>query len=226
MRRVWRSVLALLFPQRNACHACGAPLTSGNGLLCDACANTLRACAFTGGRAETVLGAEIACAASAYRYALTASSLVRALKFGSDQTAALPLAEGMAAVYAAMPTLREATVCIPVPVHYRRLRRRGYNQAQVLCEAFAAIVGLPVRSDALVRKHHKRSQIGKGREARLQNIAGAFGVGTAFAKPLRGASVLLVDDVLTTGATLEECAATLLNGGAESVSVLTACRTQ
>lgn len=217
-------LLAVLFPQRTVCHACGAPLVAGEGLLCERCAGSLCVCAFTAGRAETVIDAEIACAASAYRYEGTAAGLVKALKFGSDQSAAIPLAEGMAAVYAGLAPLRGAELCVAVPVHYKRMRRRGYNQSAVLVDAFSALTGVPVGVDALVRVHHKHSQIGRGREERRQNIAGAFAVSTAGRRMVRGRSVLLMDDVLTTGATATECAAALLEAGAQSVLLLTACR--
>ena len=224
MSRAWTEALSWLFPQRAVCHACGAPLFAADGLLCPDCRRSLDGVALTAGRSETVLGETLACAASAFRYDGTAAALVKALKFGSDQTAALALAYGMAAVYAALPALRTAEVCVPVPTHRRRLRSRGYNQAAVLARAFSQCTGLPVWEGALLRLWQKRSQIGSGRAARGENIAGAFAPAVSWERRLRGRRVLLMDDVLTTGATAQACAQALLSAGAQSVALLTACR--
>lgn len=224
MSRAWTEALSWLCPQRAVCHACGAPLSAADGLVCPDCRRWLEADTLTAGRWETMLGDELACAASAFRYDGTAAALVKALKFQSDQTAALALAHGMAAVYAALPALRAAEVCVPVPVHRRRLRSRGYNQAAVLAGALSQHTGLPVWDGALLRLWQKRSQIGSGRAAREANIAGAFVPAVSWERRLRNRSVLLVDDVLTTGATAQACAHALLSAGARSVALLTACR--
>jgi len=224
MNRLLEEWLALLFPQRNICHGCGTPLVQEEGLLCVLCQQKLNDYAFTHGRAETVIDAEIDCAASAFRYQGTAAQLVKTLKFRADQSAAAPLAEGMAQTYANLSELHTVEFCVAVPVHYKRLRRRGYNQAEVLTTAFSELVGVPVAPEALVRLHHKRSQVGQGRTARMGNVAGAFAVSTAGRAMVRGHRVLLIDDVLTTGSTAIECAGALRKAGAESVSLLTACR--
>ena len=220
----WEKVLSVLFPQRMECHVCGAPLTSGEWLLCEACGRALREQRFAGERAQTVIDAELAFAASAFRYAAPADRLVKALKFGSDRAAAYPLAEGMAAAYACLPELREAEFCAAVPVHYRRLRVRGYNQAEVLAQAFSAATGLMFQPDVLLRVHHRKSQVGRGRQDRTHNIAGAFALSRAGQRDVRGRTVLLIDDVLTTGATAAECARALTAAGARRVLLLTACR--
>ena len=224
MNRAWERLLSLLYPQRNLCHACGVPLVAGEGVLCASCVRMLARVALPLRRAPALLNDTVAFAASAYTYAGTASALVKRLKFNADHTAALPLAERMAALYAAFAPLRTAEFCVAVPVHPRRLRQRGYNQAQVLAGAFADMVGVPLLTDALERVHHKRSQVGQGREARRQNICGAFAVSASGREILAGRRVLLVDDVLTTGATVEECARVLREAGAAEVLVLTACR--
>lgn len=217
-------LLNVLFPQRNICHACGAPLTAGEGLLCETCQAGLNALAFAHGRAETVVDENIDLAASAFTYDGVAARLMKALKFSADHAAAQPLAQGMALVMAQLPAYFAADICVPVPVHYKRLRRRGYNQSQVLAEALSALTGIPVSKSALVRIHHKHSQVGQGREGRLANIRNAFAVSTAARLSVRGQRVLVVDDVLTTGATAMECARVLREAGAEAVLLLTACR--
>lgn len=224
MNGLYEKLLTLLFPQRTVCHACGAPLAAGDTLLCPSCVLSLQKCAYSENRAPVRMGAGVSYAASAYAYRDAAASLVKALKFNSDRTAALPLAERMAGVYAACSPLRNAQFCLAVPVHPRRQRQRGYNQAEVLASAFSEMTGLPLVDNALLRVHHKRSQVGKGREARRLNIAGAFAVSEKGLSLIVGRQVLLIDDVLTTGATVEECAKELLLAGASGVLVLTATR--
>ncbi len=224
MMRLLPALLAALFPQRTVCHACGAPLTASESLLCPACAASLRACAVPPARMETVVDVYIAAAAAPFAYQGAAAALAKALKYSGDRTAALPLAEGMAAAFAAVDALRDAQVVVPVPVHYRRLRRRGYNQAAVLAAAFCEATGTRLAQDALVRVHHKHSQVGMSHAVRRANIAGAFAVSTAGLRAVRGKTVLLVDDVLTTGSTAAECADVLMQGGAVAVMLLTACR--
>lgn len=224
MNSIWQAALRAVYPQRMECHACGTPLASWEGLLCDACARALLMQAFECEREQTVVDAELAFAASAYRYAAPADQLVKALKFGSDRSAARPLAEGMAAVYARQPALRTAELCVAVPVHAKRERVRGYNQAEVLAEAFCAMTGMPLFPDALLRVRHQHSQIGRGRAGRTQNIAGAFAMSRNGRRAVRGRTVLLMDDVLTTGATAAECARVLTDAGARRVLLLTACR--
>lgn len=105
-------------------------------------------------------------------------------------------------------------VVAPVPLAARRVRERGYNQAEVVASAFATFHRLPLRS-LLVRSRDTPAQSTLTRQARAANVAGAFGAVTAVA----GASVWLVDDVLTTGATTASARATLLDAGAARVDV-------
>lgn len=224
MNSFMAALLRALYPQRLQCHACGAPLMAEDGLLCGACASALRSLAYVSGRWETTVDETLPVAASAYPYAVPADTLVKALKFGSDRAAALPLAEGMAAVFAHMPALRAVDVCVAVPVHNRRLRTRGYNQAAVLAAAFATVTGVPVLEGALLRVRQQRSQIGRGRQGRSRNVQDAFAASDIGLQTLPGLRVLLIDDVLTTGATAAACAGLLRDAGAEAVLLLTACR--
>lgn len=111
---------------------------------------------------------------------------------------------------------------IPVPLHPRRLRERGYNQALLLAQAISAHTGLPLEREALVRIRMTGALTHSTRMQRLRAIHGAF---QADPQRLRGKHLLLIDDVFTTGATSIACAMTMLQAGAKEVSVLTACRT-
>jgi competence protein ComFC len=214
--------LRMLFPQRLCCHGCGCLLNAGEGTLCVPCQSALDRCALKRKEEEVLFRPEQLAAASAYAYDGMAAELTRNLKYASDKAAALPLAQGMAARFARMPKLRAAELCVAVPSYPRQARNRGYAQAQVLCDAFARITGLPQAPQALGRVRHAASQVGKSRDERKRQIVGAFVPGDAPA--VRDKTVLLIDDVLTTGATACECARVLYAAGALRVLALTACR--
>ena len=116
------------------------------------------------------------------------------------------------------------SVVLPVPLHWQRLWRRGFNQAEWFAQPVADELGLPMVSSWLVRRRATPTQITLSRRARLANLAGAFAV-TARATGLADAHALLVDDILTTGATTEACARLLREAGAATVTILAVART-
>jgi ComF family protein len=119
--------------------------------------------------------------------------------------------------------LDSATRIIPVPLHSSRLRERGFNQATELGRALAALSGLPLDEWSLVRaKHTERHRAGMDAQSRQESVEDAFVV--RLPRMIKDASVLLIDDVFTTGATVSACARALRQAGAEDVFVLTVAR--
>jgi ComF family protein len=116
-----------------------------------------------------------------------------------------------------------ADVLVPVPLHWWKHRMRGFNQAELLARELSLGGGMPV-FNALRRSRLTVTQTQLAREDRRLNVRGAFGLRRSFPRHIQGRHVLLVDDVLTTGATLDACAAALLEEGAASVRALTAAR--
>jgi ComF family protein len=120
--------------------------------------------------------------------------------------------------------LAEADVLVPVPLHRRRLLQRKYNQAAVLAYAVGRIAARPVLPDALIRTRRTEPLDKKSPEERSTEVRGAFEVRQSRVRRIVGQTVLLIDDVMTSGATANACAAALLDAGALAVDVLVAAR--
>lgn len=210
-----------LAPESNTCHLCGTLLYGGEAVLCESCESGLEACRIPPVEAVSRLGEPLDLSLCAYWHQDEARELVHRLKFGHDLAAALPLAYGMAAAYGRHRALIGAVDrAVAVPSHFSRLRERGYNQAEKLAEAFCGVAGVPLSLGGLARTRRGRSQVYNTREERLHAMTGAFAANVGF----DGLSLLLVDDVLTTGATAAACTQCLLAAGARRVVLLTACR--
>ncbi len=158
-------------------------------------------------------------------YDKTLLALVHGFKYRARTELAMPLAALMQEALHRFWGPGEIDAVVAVPLHFRRLRRRGFNQAALLARRLKSASGeryLPVLAGALIRRRPTAAQTGLGRRARLANIRGAFAVGRGVA--VAGMHLLLVDDVLTTGATANECSRVLTAAGAARVDVLTLAR--
>jgi ComF family protein len=165
-------------------------------------------------------------ARAAGRYQGSLQALVRRLKFGGRADLARPLGRMLRAAFESGGQPQEVDWVVPVPLHRRRLRQRGFNQALLLADAMlatGAVASRPVLNPAVLQRHRATApQTGLDPARRRANTRGAFSVGACAG--LRGKRVLLVDDVFTTGATAEACTRALLAGGAQRVDVLTLAR--
>ncbi|MBI1756377.1 MAG: ComF family protein [Fimbriimonas ginsengisoli] len=150
---------------------------------------------------------------SVYRYESRVAQAVRRLKYSGATALARPLASTLADSVQAHGLLEEGIVIVPVPIHWTRRALRGFNQAAVLCEKLPTSL---VRRDLLRRVRPTRPQAGLSPSERQRNLEHAFGA----SPKAQGLRVLLVDDVITTGHTVHECAKALLAQGAESVAAL------
>ncbi|MFL6799103.1 MAG: ComF family protein [Xanthobacteraceae bacterium] len=151
-----------------------------------------------------------------------ARALVHALKYG-DRLDLAPMMAGWMA-NAGRSLLRDAEALVPVPLHWTRQWTRRFNQSVLLAENIGRLSGKPVAHSALKRVKATPQQVGLARTERAHNVQGAFRVPTAGRLEVAGRRLLLVDDVLTSGATVDACARTLLRAGAAGVDVLTFAR--
>jgi ComF family protein len=116
----------------------------------------------------------------------------------------------------------ECDLLVPVPLHRKKFRDRGYNQSEVIAWGISAILGIPVLNTLLIRHIQYDSQTSMGRFERFYNVQGSFQL-NPLAPDLSGKKILLIDDVLTTGSTLEECSAQLLLHFDCQVYIATVC---
>jgi ComF family protein len=152
---------------------------------------------------------------------------IHALKYENNTTLARPLGALMVNAWQRGGMARTDLI-VPVPLHSRRQAKRGYNQSVLLARVLGRGVGIPVDEHTLIRLRATPPQVGLGLAERQQNVEGAFacrGVPRSLrGSPLQGKAVVVVDDVCTTGATLEACAAALRANGATSVWAFTLAR--
>lgn len=196
------------------CKGCGRVLVDDVAVLCPECRREMSP-VFDGGFTWLV-------------YGQSASRLMYGFKFDGRRQLALWAGGEMGKAAAACEWLRAADALVPVPLHANRLASRGYNQSALLAEGVAASLretglSLPVWKHGLQRSVDTPHQLGAERAFRLQNVAGAFRVNPD--QRIAGKRLVLVDDVMTTGATLRACASALKASGAAAVYVLTCAAT-
>lgn len=199
----------LSFIEKPFCVTCGTPFhfETPDGSLCAACM-------------ETEPDFDQARAAVVYNDA--SRRLVLNFKYGDRLQAVDTFLPWMTRVGAEL--IAQSDILVPVPLHARRLWQRRFNQSALLALALAKRCGKTCLPNALLRRRHTAPQKGLDRNARRRNVRNAFVLNPRADENVRGKNILLVDDVLTSGATLNECARVLKKSGAKKVFVLTIAR--
>ena len=235
-RAAWRLALDIALPP--LCPACREPL-GGDGGLCATCWSKLSFIAppycerlgipFVYDPGPGILSMQAIADPPAYtraraavRYDEVARGLVHAYKYADRLDLAPVMGRWMA--QAGAPLLADADALVPVPLHWRRLWARRFNQAAALAEVMSKSAGVPVEVDLLRRTRATPQQVGLARSERARNVEGAFQVPPERRTAVKGRRLVLVDDVLTTGATVDTCARVLLRAGARDVDVIVFAR--
>jgi len=222
-------LLDLIFPR--TCVSCGVRI--GAGAVCTACiARIARRQTFFCGRCRArIPGTEKIChkdvpylAGAAGDYGdPVIKNLVHALKFTGIRDASIPLGKILSEFILRLPVAWDEFTLVPIPLSPKRLRERGYNQAELISRVVSRETGIPLRTDILVRAKDAPAQSTiKGHDARMKNVAGCFALDARAAEI--PAHIALVDDVTTSGATLDAAARALKAAGVKKIIALAVAR--
>ena len=220
------SLLHLVFP--HVCEGCGTDVLQSDHALCLQCIVALpetRFHLYKDNPVEKIFWGRVPLVHATAQYYFTKESIMQRLmhsfKYRGDKELGFYLGRLMGRAITASHYYASIDALVPLPLHPSKERRRGFNQAAILCQGLSIEMSIPVIEDAVSRPGRTETQTKKNRVARWQNMEGRFEVHST--SGLEGRHLLLVDDVVTTGATLEACATELLKIPGVSVSIATLC---
>lgn len=225
VREIKDSVLHMLFP--HVCCGCGNDMMGGDSVLCLKCVDAMPETNFEshpGNPIEKKFWGRLDLAGATACYYFTRESLMQTFmhefKYRGNKDLGWQLGMMMGERLAKSARFNMDAL-IPLPLFESKERKRGFNQATILAEGMAERLHLPVLKDAITRSTHTDTQTKKGRVDRWLNMEGRFCLNKPDA--VRGKHILLIDDVITTGATLEACGTELLAAGNVQLSIATLC---
>lgn len=223
MVKAWYDALVHVF-YPSLCFGCNNELIQGNQFICLHCQTELGPTQFECIRDNPVEKlfwgrAEIKFAASAFYYLdkTPLQQIIHQIKYRQEKELGIHMGEVMGIKGSGLLTEFETDLCIPMPLHPRKEYKRGYNQASLLCEGIFKQTGIPFNEKVLVRNENTRTQTKKSRTERWENVANVFDI--IDSSIIKNKHVVLVDDVITTGASTEACSHTLLQHGAKTVGI-------
>lgn len=225
LKEIKDSFLHLLFP--HVCTGCGSDILNEESVLCMRCIDAMPETNFemyANNPVEKTFWGRLPLVAATAQFYFTKESLMQQLmhqfKYKRNKELGLQLGRIMGEKIKASARF-EADALIPLPLFPAKEKRRGYNQATVLCEGMAETMNIPVLDKVIIRPQHTETQTKKGRIERWKNMEGKFILPDPGS--IRHKHLLLVDDVITTGATLEACGNELLKAEGVQLSVATLC---
>lgn len=222
LQRLANDVIALLFP--NLCNACGLALYPAENVICAHCLYDLPYTDFhlyadnrVAKQLWNRLPFEAAMAMLYFKKNTKIQNLIHNLKYKGKTEVGYKLGNLLGNKLAISEHYKAIDYIIPVPLHPKKERARGYNQSNYIADGLAEVIGKPVQKNLLIRKKITETQTRKSRFIRYENMLSVFEL--CEPNKLANSHVLLIDDVITTGATLEACGHTLLNGGIRKLSI-------
>ncbi len=217
-----RCFFSLIFP--DLCRACGNHLYEGETFLCTDCRMTLP---YTHDQflketeVERILYGRVRIHAASAYLSFSKKSLVQRILHSIKYKGQEEFGEFMGRMHAHQLSYSDkfniVDLCIPVPLHPEKIKKRGYNQSECIARGIVEVLKIPLEKNALQRSKHTETQTRKSRFSRFENMREVFFVSNKTS--IENKHVLLVDDVITTGSTIESCVMVLLENGASSVSV-------
>lgn len=224
MKNAIQSLLHLFFP--HTCAGCGSDIIDHNQLLCLHCIDRLPHTGFhrfAGNPVEKIFWGRlpIACATSFLYFTKSSvlQHLVHQFKYKGKMEIGEYIGRRMGEVMLEASRFQNIDALVPLPLFAARERKRGYNQSGILCDGIAEVLQVPVLKNIIARKSATETQTHKSRTERWANISGRFEL--LQPEAIRDKHVLLVDDVITTGATLEACGQELMRTGNTRLSIFT-----
>lgn len=227
VKDIRESFLHLLFP--HVCPGCGSDNLDREMFLCLRCLHDLPETRFefyAGNPAEKIFWGRLPLVSATAQYYFTKGSLIQGLMHQFKYRGAEALGFQLGRLMGEQIQMSErfpADALVPLPLFAKREKQRGFNQATILCNGISESLRIPVLKDVVIRPSYTETQTRKGRIERWKNIEGKFLVTAPEA--IRDRHLLLVDDVITTGATLESCGNELINVSGVRLSIATLCIT-
>lgn len=222
---ILKSLAHLFYP--NVCTGCGTDILKEDSILCLQCINELPHTNFskhTDNPVEKIFWGRLGITAAMSEFYFAKGTLIQKLihqlKYRGDKEIGLYLGKIMGSSLANNDRFTKIDALVPLPLNAYKEHKRGYNQAAVLCKGMAEILNTPVITSNVIRKRFTDTQTKKHRAQRWENVEGSFEILNN--EEFKGKHILLVDDVITTGATLEACGEEILkiNGAALSIATL------
>lgn len=214
----------MFFP--NICQGCGSDKLHNQQILCLHCISVLPKTGFENlenNPLEKIFTGRIQLSAAWSQYYFTKGKLIQQLihlfKYKQQSAIGSYLGEIMGESLLSSSRLPAFDYLVPLPLFADKEFKRGYNQAEIICKGISNTTSIPLHTNNVVRKRATQTQTRKHRTERWENVAGSFHVKSP--EKIHGKHILLVDDVVTTGATLEACGQVILDAGASSLSFAT-----
>ncbi len=222
LKDIISNALHIFYP--HVCTGCGSDLVNHNNLLCLKCLDVLPQTNFAqhaNNPIEKIFWGRIPLAAAHSEFYFSKEALIQQLihqlKYKNNKDIGFYLGQILGTTLLASNRFNNIDALIPLPLFFEKERKRGYNQAAIICYGVSDILHVPVINNNVTRAKHTDTQTKKGRTERWKNVSGSFTIKDKQA--LSGKNLLLIDDVITTGATLEACGAIMLSISNVTVSI-------